>query len=334
MRRSSFRVRRAAVLIALIGALVLVSVDAMAGGCRLQEIGEAPIRLVGGEMLVDAEVDGQPVTLRVDTGSAFSMLARATANRLGLRLLSAPPADVVALDGLEQIRRVKAVSLRIGSLEGDNQTILVADDDMMADSRAGGVLGEDLLARHDLEIDLAHGLIRFFDSRFCSDAEMPYWATSRYSQARLGPQTDYDEGAYATVELNHTRIVAIFGTGTPTSLVKWSVASSLAARAAPATGASSPAWIAIFDTFTVGDETVHNARMTIADESQYDRVTALGSQAGPSAKGGSGMIIGIDFFASHRVLISRSRQKIYFTYDGPSGIPGDAASVPAVAPAK
>jgi len=61
------------------------------------------------------------------------------------------------------------------------------------------------------------------------------------------------------------------------------------------------AWLAPFASFKIGDEEIKNFRLMIGD-------MRLGE--------GPDMLIGDDFFRSHRILVSNSQHKIYFTYSG------------------
>jgi tetratricopeptide (TPR) repeat protein len=58
--------------------------------------------------------------------------------------------------------------------------------------------------------------------------------------------------------------------------------------------------IASFQEFGIGDETIKNARLKISN----------------GAILGVDMLLGDDFFLSHRVMVARSQRKIYFTYNG------------------
>jgi hypothetical protein len=58
--------------------------------------------------------------------------------------------------------------------------------------------------------------------------------------------------------------------------------------------------LAPFGSFAIGDEEVQNTRLRVADIELQD----------------ADMLLGADFFLSHRILISRSQDKIYFTYNG------------------
>jgi tetratricopeptide (TPR) repeat protein len=59
-------------------------------------------------------------------------------------------------------------------------------------------------------------------------------------------------------------------------------------------------WIATFDSFKIGDEEVRNARLRLSDARLPH----------------SGMLIGADFFLSHRIYVASSQHKLYFTYNG------------------
>src|SRR5579875_2942601 len=54
--------------------------------CQLKQIGELPVRMVGNQPLIDATINGQPVTILADTGSAFNLIWRGAAERLDLPL--------------------------------------------------------------------------------------------------------------------------------------------------------------------------------------------------------------------------------------------------------
>jgi hypothetical protein len=61
-------------------------------------------------------------------------------------------------------------------------------------------------------------------------------------------------------------------------------------------------WIAPVTSFKIGDEEIRTTRLTISDFSYNDV--------------GGDMLLGADFFLSHRVYVSNSQHKMYFTYNG------------------
>jgi tetratricopeptide (TPR) repeat protein len=110
--------------------------------------------------------------------------------------------------------------------------------------------------------------------------------------------------------LNGTRINVTFDTGASTSI--------LSLRAAERAGidpkspgavdggyvggvaGSMRSYIATFQSFKVGDEQIQNARLRFGGTLGID----------------TDMLIGADFFLSHRVYLAISQRKLYFTYNG------------------
>ena len=61
-----------------------------------------------------------------------------------------------------------------------------------------------------------------------------------------------------------------------------------------------PSWLAPVASFKIGDEEVRNTRLRIAAMSLPN----------------TDMLLGADFFLSHRVYVANSQHRIYFTYNG------------------
>ena len=74
--------------------------------------------------------------------------------------------------------------------------------------------------------------------------------------------------------------------------------------------------MAVFPTLTIGDETIKNAKLGIADLFGLDKEIGLGSRIPVAAIESPDMLLGMDFFLSHRIYAARSQGKIYFSYVG------------------
>jgi hypothetical protein len=80
-----------------------------------------------------------------------------------------------------------------------------------------------------------------------------------------------------------------------------------------------------FKTFSIGEETIQNPRIVVADLYnlpqkteylwKYSSVAHPGGVAMPN-RNTPDMILGADFFHAHHVLISNSRRMMYFVYNG------------------
>jgi len=75
-------------------------------------------------------------------------------------------------------------------------------------------------------------------------------------------------------------------------------------------------YVAVFPTLNIGDETIKNAKLGIADLFGRDKEIASGSRIPRAAIETPDMLLGMDFFLSHRVYVARSQGKIYFSYLG------------------
>jgi hypothetical protein len=73
---------------------------------------------------------------------------------------------------------------------------------------------------------------------------------------------------------------------------------------------------AVFPTLTIGQESVQNVKLRIADLFGKNTETRLGSFIAHSVIDNPDLVIGADFFMAHRIYVARSQGKIYFTYKG------------------
>lgn len=106
-----------------------------------------------------------------------------------------------------------------------------------------------------------------------------------------------------------TKVRVTFDTGAETSIVSLRAAASAGVKpggpgvepAGYTTGIGNKAvqtWRATFPVLKIGDEEIHNARLRFGDLGSVD------------------MLLGDDFFLSHRVYVANSQHKLYFTYNG------------------
>jgi hypothetical protein len=75
-------------------------------------------------------------------------------------------------------------------------------------------------------------------------------------------------------------------------------------------------YAAVFPTLTLGDETIRNARLRIADLFSMNTQIRTGSRIATQVMDEPDMLLGADFFLSHRVYVARSQNKVYFSYSG------------------
>jgi predicted aspartyl protease/tetratricopeptide (TPR) repeat protein len=297
----------AALVLAALGTLGAAAAQAK---CAVRVL-ELPVRMQGSRAIATMGINGTQVPFIVDTGAYYSMITRATAEQLGLKLHDLPFGYRV--EGLTGNIAAKLTTVdHLQLLGGDLPEIefLVGGND--SGLGAMGVLGRNILGSFDVEYDLAHGAIRFvFPNDECGSANMAYWAgDTPVSELRLLR----DEVRMKTpalrgiVQLNGHDTEALFDTGATTT-VSLSAAHRAGIQDADMTpvgtmhGAGegkAEAWTAKFDKVEVAQEAVMHNRLGVGDFSGRD----------------FDMLVGIDFFLSNRIYVSRKRSRMFFTYAG------------------
>ena len=179
---------------------------------------------------------------------------------------------------------------------------------------AVGLLGQNVFRIADVEYDLANGVIRLVRTKDCRNSSLAYWAGAAgkpYSVMNIESADEQDPHTRGIAFLNGTKIHVTFDTGSPQSLL--TLAAAKRAGITPQSEGVRPGgdtslfgghvlhtWIARFASFKVGDEEIENARLRIGDADLL----------------GVDMLIGADFFLSHRVYVASGQHKLYFTYNG------------------
>jgi tetratricopeptide (TPR) repeat protein len=174
-----------------------------------------------------------------------------------------------------------------------------------------GILGRNILSFADTEYDLAHGMIRFvLPNDDCDRSNMAYWAhDTPVSIVELEREYRSRTPAIrADLLLNGHKITAMFDTGATTT-VSLDAAHKAGVKDADmkptgqmygAGHGKVDAWTASFDRVELGGEAVLHNRLEVGDFDMDD----------------ADMLLGIDFFLSHRIYVSKKRSLMFFTYNG------------------
>jgi hypothetical protein len=188
----------------------------------------------------------------------------------------------------------------------------------------GVILGEDFFHKVDVEFDLAHSTVRLFQPKDCDRASLAYWATGgAASVVDIEPVDNARPQIVVTVQVNGRPIKAMLDSGTATSVLdKWEAGKAGITQDTPGVvavsgGAKSAAsWIGPIQTFVIGDEMIRDTALHVADLYKEATYTPIGSRAPKNADEMQPMLLGADFLRAHRVLVSHTQQKMYFTYVG------------------
>jgi tetratricopeptide (TPR) repeat protein/predicted aspartyl protease len=266
--------------------------------------------MVDNRAVATVKINGTPVPLAVDSGAFFSMLTEATADQLKLWLRPLPNGmHVTGLVG--DVEAYVTTVDRLGLLNGELKNIQFIVGGNEPGAGTMGLIGRDILSFTDTEYDLAHGVIRFVSTnKDCDKSNMAYWAgDTPVSQVGLLPEYRAKTPAIrADVQLNGHDVEAMFDTGAST-IVSLGTAHRVGVKDADMTPAvqiyglgreKADSWIAPFDKFELGGEAVLHNRLEVGDVDMTE----------------ADMLVGIDFFLSHRIYVSKKQSKMYFTYNG------------------
>ena len=279
--------------------------------CQLQQFAQLPVTMNATQPLVHAKVNGEDALFIADSGAFFNLLTPAAAAQFNLHLSPAPFGfDVSGIGGDAAQTSIATVNtLTLLGVDIHKVQFFVAGNDFGA---AVGLLGQNLFHIADVEYDLANGVIRLMRPKDCRNSPLAYWAKSvPYTVIDIESTTPQQPQTIGQALLNGTRIRVMFDSGASTSHLSLSAAKRVgvtpespgAERIGIYYGVgrnTETAYVASFDSFKIGDEEIKNARLPFGGRLLL----------------GVDMLIGADFFLSHRIYVASSQRKLYFTYNG------------------
>ena len=298
---------------ALLVLLALATATSHAEPCKIVRFPDIPVTMRGLRPIVRAQINGQDAWLVADSGAFFSFLTPAAVEQFQLPYKSFPGLYVEGVGGPELARVVQVRKFSLIGTTWNDVEFVVAGSGFGGD--AAGLLGQNVFRIADVEYDLANGVIRLVRPKGdCKRQALAYWAEAAkkpYSVIEIEPATAREPHTKSIAYLNGVRIRVIFDTGAAQSLLTLG-----AARHAGIT-ATSPGvtdggmtwglghkvprtWITRFASFRIGDEEIKNAQLRFGDIAASE----------------ADMLIGADFFLSHRVYVASSQNRLYFTYNG------------------
>ena len=296
---------------------------AAAGGCQLQQMGgDLPVDMHGLVPLVWTKINGAKARFVLDTGAFYSMMYRDAAVQYQLPITHALGGSyyISGVGGSENahIATVKSFEF-LGATASDSKFLVI---DQSLGSESVGLLGQNILRIGDVEFDLANGIVRFFRPIGCARRALAYWAVNTpYSSIELQPQDIVRTHLISTARINGHRITVAFDTGAPRSFLTLDAAERAGIRPdSPGvkyvglTGGIGPGsnktWTAPVATFQLGGEQVEHTQLLIQDLEARQPIGVVSYSSLPD------MILGADFFLSHRIYVAYSQRRIYFTYNG------------------
>jgi len=294
-----------------LGISALLASQAWADGCQLKDYGTLPVEMLGGRATTMVKINGNDTRFALDTGAFYSLMPRADALSLGLKLKPAPFGfRIGGVGGSANAQLGQVKDFGILGTTFHNVGFIVGGTDM-----GYGLLGANLLDFADLEIDLVHGKLTLFKAEHCNKLSLAYWTKDgNYNVADIeSADNPYDRRTFLSVTINGKQVRAVLDSGAGATLLSRRAAERIgidldapdvkAGGTSVGIGSKSlKTWTVRIDSFSVGTETIQHSQMQVID--------------GRIGDGETDMLLGVDFLLAHHMFIANSQRKAYFTYNG------------------
>jgi tetratricopeptide (TPR) repeat protein/predicted aspartyl protease len=298
-------------LFLVLSAAALAAASPALAECKLQKAAEVPVTMQGLRPVVAAKINGQDTRFIISTGSVFGGVSDEAAARLSMKKSIAPFGMTVrSLGGQSADARAVEADLTFAGAQWKNMQFLVGGRAGTGD--VAGVIGQNILGAFDVEYDFANGVIRFFQPEGCDKANLAYWSSGMALQRiQLDNPGRFLQHVKSTAKVDGHTVKINFDSGASVSYLSKPAAARLgiqpqnegvvaAGLTYGAYGKGLETFIAPFASFAIGDEEIKNTKLRVANIDLPD----------------ADMILGDDFFLSHRIYVARSQSKIYITYNG------------------
>ena len=281
--------------------------------CNLAKYAELAVVMNGRRPVVEGSINGIPATFITDSGAFYSLLWTDKVDRFKLRLER--PAGGIEIQGMGGMVDAQVAIVSDFSLRGFAGGVYHKVHFLVAGQATGpevGILGQNIIGRADTEYDLGNGVIRLFRPSGCENNSLAYWpGTAPVSEMVIGTTSDWESHIVGSAKLNGVPIKVVFDTGATYSVLGLKAATKAGFDPAHATGnwhhdsaigpRSFEIWLTRFDDLDLGGEEIKHVQMRVSDAPM---------------PGGFDLLLGMDFFLSHRIYVAQSQHKIYFTYTG------------------
>ncbi|MDR7271573.1 tetratricopeptide (TPR) repeat protein/predicted aspartyl protease [Pelomonas saccharophila] len=300
---------RALATLALVAAALSAAPPAWAQ-CKLSKL-EIAVRIVNQRPVGTLNLNGTEVSMLIDSGAFYSFLTPSVAAQLNLRLKSLPDGmRIYGYTGAIEARVARVEKVIFQRTELSNVEFIVGGNEL--GSGIQGILGRNFLSMADAEYDLAHGVVRLmFPKGDCDKTNFAYWAGDApvIEAAMDFGSHGQDTAIRVRPRINDLEVRALLDTGAPRTSLKLRAAKRAGVkekdlvevgRVGGAGVGRVRSWTGVIASFELGGEKIGNNELGVDDAGVDDE----------------DMLIGLDYFLSHRIYVSRLQRKLYATWNG------------------
>jgi predicted aspartyl protease len=295
-------------------ALLLGVTTAAQADCKLAEMAKLPLEIRGNQAFIPGKLRGEPIRVLVDTGAGRTMFDLSVVKKAGLSIEDAPY-RAMGLGGEMRLQQATFDDLEIGGMKVPTKRLLVNASGFRG--AFAGLLGFDFFGKVDIELNFKAGEMKLFQPADCEGSVLAYWAPDKADSVDMLASKD---GIEIPVSINGATFRASLDTGAYTSVAGRKVADYFGLEtsgAGKSYGADNRALenaFHKFETFEIGAETIRNPTMRLSS-GMATGFANTGSRM-EDRSGAVDVLLGFDFMRSHRIFVSNSQRRVYFTYEG------------------
>lgn len=301
--------RKGFILAALLGGSFPTGAWA-ADKCEVRVAATLPVTMAGRQPMISAKFGDKTARFILDSGAFYSTLSRASAQEFGLQIRKIDGFFVSGIGGDASAGVANARNFALAGIPIPKVDFVVAG----SDTGTAGLIGQNILGAMDVEYDLPHGVVRLVKVTGCKGGNLAYWAHDRpVSMLNLirQPGSVFNPHTEAQILIDGQKVQAMFDTGADESLLSAAMAKRLGVVPG-GTGVSEDGlsrglgmrhvqtYRATFKQIEVGGEALRKPTIQFAD----------------MGVGDTQMLVGVDFFLTHRIFVSNSQRVMFFTYEG------------------
>ena len=264
-----------------------------------------------GLAFVTAAINGRPVVLVLDTGAEQTVLTAAVAKRLNITPRYEYARPMRGIGAVIATGDAKVESFAIGGYALPYPRVLVGDV-VLPDFEGiapDGLLGADLLADFDLDLDLPHRRLTLYQRLVCSSLRPPW--TGPYTE--IETTRSLHRHPFFPVLLDGHPLTGFIDSGSQRTVL----ATQSAAQAGVTMAALSQDPVQL--TRGVGAETLRSyahrfQQMVVGAETIRNFILLVADIALPRAE--ADLVLGIDFLQSRRIWLSYGSRRLFVAHPG------------------
>lgn len=291
-----------------IAVLFCLATGAQADPCKLVRETIVDMHPDGdGHVAIPVSINGQTVNFVIDTGSVVTAVSSETADKLGLPRHPQNHSAEVVFGGSPVTQYVMAERFMLGPLTAYRDNFAVLPIGVL--SGTDGLLGADILAANDIDLDFANGKFSIFSQSHCYSGVV-YWTHTGFAQIPIR-STDWHH-IELDAAVDGQVLDAMMDTGAPLSVMSLEYAEqtfhidpkSPDLKPVPENKSGRHYYRYPFKTLSLNGLTVNHPDIVLVPNGESD---VLGGGARPK------MLIGLSILSKLHLYIAYGEHNLYIT---------------------